>query len=111
MTKGAVRGFIAVTLAFVIMGIILGQDIKKNSRSIKQLRVTKANVSQLQRSNCTIRIALLKARRETYDKVIKAGKTQKQAIAATNNLTIIIVGMDGERYCPTPNKYKLRQER
>lgn len=110
-SRSVVVGFVAVTLAFVVMGIILGRDTTRNSEAINQLRRTKADVSQLQRSNCTLKLALLKARIESYNRSIREGKSRKQAITSIKNLTTIIIGMDGEHYCPTPNKYKVAKER
>lgn len=111
MTRGATIGFIAVTVAFVVMGIILGNNIKQNREALTRLDRTKADVTQLQSSNCTLKLALLKARIETYNRSIREGKSKEQALASIKNLTTIIVGMDGEHYCPTPNKYKVGKER
>lgn len=119
--KRRVIAWIAAILTVIVMGIALksGNDktnnalnqvkqvVRQNKASIVELRKTKANVTQLQKSNCSLRRTLQDARIKAYHRNIKAGQTHDQAIKSVVTLTIIIDGLDGEYYCPTPKKYKL----
>jgi hypothetical protein len=113
--------WIVLTLAFVIVGIVSTYNYNKTNRlaknnaqniiqlrqAVSDLREAKVNVGQLQRSNCALKKALLQARLATFNKTLNQGKTHKAALAATSNLTTIIIGMDGKNYCPIPQKYLL----
>jgi len=108
MTRRAVIGYTALTIVFVIQGTILGHGIQQNRKALNQLKRTKADISQLQQSNCSLKKTLLDARLNAYNRAIKRGQTKKQAKITVASLTTIIVGLDGERYCPTPKKFILK---
>lgn len=99
--------WIAAIISMVLVAIILGNDVHQNRKSIRELNKTKADVSQLQGSNCVLKTTLLNARIKSFKRLIKQGQTIKEATTGVTTLTVIINGLDGERYCPTAKKYKL----
>jgi hypothetical protein len=110
MPNGVTWAFMMVTLAFVAMGIILGNDYnrtnnanKVNKIAIAELQQNKANIHQLQKSNCTLRKFLATARIARFNATKhETGPKKEIDKTATSAYTKLIVALDGKSYCPLP---------
>ena len=107
--------WVVLTIAFVIVGFILTRDynrtnrvVMQNASSIKQLQDNKANIHQLQKSNCTLRLFLANARLARYQAANnETGPKKRIDTNAMNAYTQLIRALDGHSYCPLPQKLLL----
>ena len=117
--SSALFPWVILVIVFVIMGVTLTRNYtktnqlnKENHSSIIELQRTKANVHQLQKSNCTLRIFLATARFARFS-ALKAENPQKQKVdrRAIISYTKLIDALDGESYCPMPKNLVIPKER
>ena len=75
------------------------------------LKKNKANVDQLRKSNCTLRLFLATARKRVYNQTLaESGIKLTSDSAAITGYTNLIEALDGKAYCPIPQKLLLPQK-